>query len=163
NSWGAISGNGYNTDSQSFDALTRDGCVSLAGNQDVTIVFSAGNSGPGANTVHPPATAKNVISVGATENNRQTGTDGCGYGNTSPDKVMDRISCSSGAPCADQRKKPNIRAPGAPTQGAASRSLSYNGSGVCNQYWPAAQTLYTWSTAPSHSCPAIAGASALVR
>jgi hypothetical protein len=33
---------------------------------------------------------------------------------------------------------------------------------VCNQYWPAGQTLYGWSSGTSHSCPAHAGGAALV-
>ena len=54
-------------------------------------------------------------------------------------------------------------APGTHIQGAASRSLVYNGSGVCNQYWPAGQTLYCWSSGTSHSTPGISGGAALVR
>ena len=33
---------------------------------DFLLLFAAGNNGPGASTVASPATAKNVIAVGAT-------------------------------------------------------------------------------------------------
>src|SRR5262249_17756542 len=61
-----------------FDAATRDAVSSASGAQPLICVVSAGNSGPysGAVTrgfagvVQSPATAKNVISVGAVEQAR---------------------------------------------------------------------------------------------
>ncbi len=163
NSWGYTSGNSYNSDTQSHDNLVRDAQSGTTGNQELVIVFAAGNSGSAANTVAPPATGKNILCVGASENVRQTGTDGCGTSNTGANSAMDIIGFSSRGPCSDGRKKPDILAPGTHIQGAASRSLVYNGSGVCNQYWPAGQTLYCWSSGTSHSTPGIAGGAALVR
>jgi subtilisin-like proprotein convertase family protein len=163
NSWGYISGNSYNSDSQAHDVAVRDAQSGVGGNQELAIVFAAGNDGSAANTVRPPATAKNIICVGAEESNRQTGTDGCGTGNSGADNVRDVIGFSSRGPCSDLRKKPDIMAPGTHIEGAASRSLSYNGSGVCNQFWPVGQTLYAWSSGTSHSTPGIAGACALER
>ena len=64
NSWGAAVGGAYNSDSQRYDALVRDAQSGTAGNQEYTIVFSAGNSGPGANTTGSPGTGKNIITVG---------------------------------------------------------------------------------------------------
>lgn len=163
NSWGQTSGNNYTSDAQAHDNAVRDALTGTSLNQELSIIFAAGNSGSGANTVRPPATAKNIITVAAGENQRQTGTDGCGIGNTGADNVKDIISFSSRGPCSDARKKPDIAAPGTHIEGAASRSTNYNGSGVCNQYWPAGQTLYAWSSGTSHSCPATAGAAALTR
>jgi len=163
NSWGFTSGTTYNTDSQLHDQLVRDAVGGTAGNQELTIVFAAGNGGPSASTVHPPGTAKNIITVGAAENWRMTGTDGCGVGNTGADSALDIISFSSRGPTSDSRKKPEIMAPGTHIEGAASRATGYDGSGVCNQYWPTGQTLYAWSSGTSHSTPAISGACALVR
>ncbi len=41
-------------------------------------VFAAGNDGPGADPIDSPGTAKNVLTVGATENVRDNGVfDGC--------------------------------------------------------------------------------------
>lgn len=163
NSWGQTSGNNYPSDSQAHDTRVRDAQSGVTGNQELSIIFAAGNDGSGANTVRPPATAKNIICVGASENFRQTGTDGCGIGNSGANDARDIISFSSRGPCSDLRKKPDIMAPGTHIEGAASRSVSYNGAGVCNQYWPTGQTLYAWSSGTSHSTPAIAGAAALVR
>jgi hypothetical protein len=129
----------------------------------MSIVFAAGNSGPGASTVHPPGTAKNIITAGASENFRMTGTDGCAIGNTGADNAKDIIGFSGRGPTSDQRKKPDIMAPGTHIEGAASRAVGYNGIGVCNQYWPTGQTLYAWSSGTSHSTPGIAGACALLR
>ena len=163
NSWGYTSGNNYNADTQSHDASVRDALSGTAGNQELAIVFAAGNSGSGAGTVHPPGTGKNVLTVGASENFRQTGTDGCGIGNTGANSAMDIISFSGRGPTSDQRKKPEIVAPGTHVEGAASRATGYDGTGVCNQYWPTGQTLYAWSSGTSHSTPAVSGFCALIR
>ncbi|HET6204116.1 MAG TPA: proprotein convertase P-domain-containing protein [Planctomycetota bacterium] len=163
NSWGYTTGNNYNSDTQVHDARVRDAVTGTAGNQELTIVFANGNSGPTAGSVHPPGTGKNVLSVGASENDRQTGTDGCGVGNTGANDARDIISFSSRGPCSDGRKKPEIVAPGTHIQGAASRSLNYDGSGVCNAFFPAGQTLYCWSSGTSHSTPGVSGGAALVR
>lgn len=48
--------------------LVRDADSESDGNQEMTIVFAAGNSGSGSNTVGSPGTAKNIITVGASEN-----------------------------------------------------------------------------------------------
>ncbi|MBI1850852.1 MAG: proprotein convertase P-domain-containing protein [Planctomycetes bacterium] len=165
NSWGlnGAGANAYTTDSRQYDILVRDAASGTAGNQEMSIVFAAGNAGSAANTVGAPGTGKNVFTIGASENNRQTGTDGCGIANTGADNAKDVISFSSRGPCSDGRKKPDIMAPGTHIQGAASRSTVYDGTGVCNKFWPAGQTLYCWSSGTSHSTPAIAGASANVR
>jgi hypothetical protein len=162
NSWGYTSGNNYNTESQLHDVGVRDAVSGTAGNQEMTILFAAGNGGPGAGSIHPPGTGKNVIAVGASENWRMTGTDGCGTGNTGADSAKDIIGFSSRGPTSDQRKKPEIVAPGTHIEGAASRATAYNGSVVCNQYWPIGQTLYAWSSGTSHSTPAVAAACALL-
>ena len=165
NSWGlqGTGANAYTTDSRSYDILVRDAVSGTAGNQEMSIVFAAGNAGSGANTVTAPGTGKNVLTAGASENFRQTGTDGCGIANSGADSAKDIISFSSRGPCSDGRKKPDLMAPGTHVQAAASRSLTYDGTGVCNQYWPTGQTLYAWSSGTSHSTPGIAGAAALAR
>ena len=163
NSWGFTFGNNYNTESQLHDVGVRDAVSGTGGNQEMTILFAAGNSGPAGGSVHPPSTGKNVIAVGASENWRMTGTDGCGTGNTGADNAKDIIGFSGRGPTSDQRKKPEIVAPGTHIQGAASRATAYNGSVVCNQYWPIGQTLYAWSSGTSHSTPAVAAACALLQ
>lgn len=163
NSWGYTSGTTYNSDSQLHDVAVRDAVSGTSGNQELAIVFAAGNSGSGASTVHPPGTAKNIITVGAGENWRMDGTDGCAIANSGADNANDIASFSSRGPTSDSRKKPEICAPGTHIEGAASRATGYDGSGVCNQYWPSGQTLYAWSSGTSHSTPAISGACALLR
>ena len=71
NSWGSPAAGEYTQDSQDVDDFAWS-------HRDLTITFSAGNEGVDADanggvdgyTISSPATAKNVISVGATENDR---------------------------------------------------------------------------------------------
>jgi hypothetical protein len=167
NSWGAPVGGAYDSSSQAYDALTRDAAGGVAGNQQMLHIFAAGNDGPGANTVGSPGTAKNVLTVGATENVRDHGiTDGCGFNDA--DDADDLAVFSSRGPTDDSRVKPDLMAPGLHVQGPASQDAGFNGEGVCggspnppNFYYPAGQTLYTWSSGTSHSTPAVAGAASL--
>ena len=165
NSWGFINLFRYDTNAQEVDRVVRDAQSGVAGNQQMIVVFAAGNDGSGANTVSSPGTAKNVISVGASENFRQTGSDGCGIGNTGADSANDIISFSSRGPVnsagGDGRVKPDIVAPGTHIEAGVPQS-NYDGSSVCNQFFPAGQTLYGWSSGTSHSTPAVAGGAALV-
>lgn len=153
----------YDTEAQEYDSLVRDARPGVTGNQEMVIVFAAGNDGEyGTGTVGTPGTAKNVITVGAAENYRPTWTDGCGVRPTGADSAQDIASFSSRGPCDDSRVKPDIVAPGTHIQGAASQSPNYNGSGVCDTYMPPGQTLYAASSGTSHSTPAVAGAASLV-
>src|SRR6185295_14619701 len=170
NSWGFQDNLGnpiprYDTNAQSYDRIVRDAQTGVAGLQQLSIVFAAGNDGSGANTVSTPGTAKNVITVGAGENVRMTGTDGCGIANSGADSANDVISFSSRGPVnsagGDGRTKPEIMAPGTHIEAGVPQS-NYNGSSVCNQFFPAGQTLYGWSSGTSHSTPAVAGGAALV-
>ncbi|HMG35958.1 MAG TPA: S8 family serine peptidase [Blastocatellia bacterium] len=169
NSWGFTDNVGnpiprYDTNAQMYDSIVRD-AQTVAGLQQLTVVFAAGNDGSGGNTVSTPGTAKNVLTVGAGENVRMTGTDGCGIGNTGADSANDVISFSSRGPVnsagGDGRIKPEIMAPGTHIEAGVPQS-NYNGSSVCNQFFPAGQTLYGWSSGTSHSTPAVAGGAALV-
>ncbi|QUV99270.1 S8 family serine peptidase [Chloracidobacterium sp. MS 40/45] len=157
NSWGANTAGGYNVDSQTYDARTRDADTGTAGNQQLAMVFAAGNAGPGAQTVGAPGTAKNVITVGAAENvhshatanggNNPAGNDGCSVPDTGADSANDMISFSSRGPCADGRRKPDIVAPGthitgmayvtatsdpvSPPDNTGTGDPGFRGSGVC--------------------------------
>ena len=165
NSWGSDVAGAYTTDSQEYDVLARDaqpGAGAYAGNQEIAIVFAAGNAGSSANTVGSPGTAKNVITVGAAENVRPTWTDGCAVGPTGADSAQDIIGFSSRGPADDSRVKPDLVAPGTHIEGAASQANGYDGTGVCDQFMPVGQTLYAASSGTSHSTPAIAGAASLL-
>lgn len=168
NSWGCSGCAGtYDDSSQAYDVGIRDADLTAGGNQQLTIVFSAGNSGPGAGTIGSPGNGKNMITVGASENDRPSDesgswTDGCGIGPTGANNVMDVISFSSRGPAPGNRKKPEVIAPGTHIQGTASTNASYNGSGVCDQFRPGAQTVFAASSGTSHSTPAVAGLASLV-
>ncbi|MEO6393473.1 MAG: S8 family serine peptidase, partial [Pyrinomonadaceae bacterium] len=161
NSWGFQTVFRYDANAQEYDRIVRD-AQTAAGNQQLAVVFAAGNDGSGSNTVSSPGTAKNVITVGASENVRQTGSDGCAVANSGADSANDIINFSSRGPVnsagGDGRIKPEIVAPGTHIEAGIPQS-NYDGSSVCNQYWPAGQTLYGWSSGTSHSCPAVAGGS----
>jgi uncharacterized repeat protein (TIGR01451 family) len=166
NSWGIDNAGSYDTFAQTYDALTRDASSSVPGNQQMLHIFSAGNAGrSGASTIGTPGTAKNVLTVGATENVRDNGlADRCGH--TAANNADDIADYSARGPTADGRVKPDIMAPGTHVQGAASQDPAFDGSFVCgtdaNKYYPAGQTLYTWSSGTSHAAPAVAGAATLI-
>ena len=74
NSW-TYAGNEYDLAAASYDAAVRDALPGVPGSQPLVFVFSAGNAGAGdddgtggsADSIQSPATAKNVITVGALE------------------------------------------------------------------------------------------------
>ncbi len=188
NSWGAASP-AYSADSQRYDALVRDAApagsaVPVAGNQEMVVVFSAGNGGPGGGSVGWPGTAKNVITAGGTENVQAFGgADGCGVSDAGADSVQDIASFSSRGPTSDGRKKPDLVAPATHVSGGVAQAdgqradppavatgdanACFVGGGVCggvgSNFFPSGQEWYTASSGTSHSAPAIAGAAALVR
>jgi hypothetical protein len=156
----------YDFASQLYDAVVRDAQSGVAGLQQLAVIFSAGNGGSGANTVSTPGTAKNVITVGASENVRQTGTDGCGIANAGANNANEMAPFSSRGPVnsagGDGRVKPDIVAPGTHIQAGVPQS-NYDGSGLCGgKFFPPGQTLYSWNSGTSHSTPAVAGGAALV-
>ncbi len=166
NSWGDVS-NAYTLESQEYDARVRDAMPLLAGNQEISILFAAGNAGF-SKSVGSPGTAKNVISVAASESARNGGIDGCAVEDEDADNVQDIAFFSSAGPLGDGRLKPDLAAPGTHIQGAASQHAEFNGTLVCGQdidkpYFPVGQTLYTWSSGTSHATPQVAGAAALAR
>jgi hypothetical protein len=161
NSWGAYS-NAYTIDCQTYDSLVRDSVRTENGNQEMTIVFASGNQGP-TGALASPGSAKNLITVGASENLR-AGLDGCRIPTEGADDINSLIEFSSGGPTADGRTKPDICAPGTHIQGAKSQDRGNTGSGVCGPInYPLGQTLYTWSSGTSHAAPAVSGGAALVR
>jgi hypothetical protein len=167
NSWGFITGFEYDSHSRTYDQIVRDAQTGVPGLQQMIVVFSAGNDGPDAGTVTSPATAKNVIAVGAGENDRPAGLDGCDVGADGANSANDVIGFSSRGPVgvlfgtSDGRVKPDLMAPGTHIEAGIPQS-DYTGASVCNQYFPSGQTLYGWSSGTSHSCPAVAGGAALV-
>ncbi|MCY3003552.1 MAG: immunoglobulin domain-containing protein [Planctomycetota bacterium] len=159
NSWGTVNVYGiYNTRAQTYDSLTRDS-GSAAGNQPLLFVFAAGNSG--ASGVNAPGTAKNALTVGASEGSDNSGTDGCGMTASDADNIQQIASFSGRGPTADARTKPEIVVPGTHVVGRASQASGYTGSAVCDQYWPSSQSTYTWGSGTSFAAPAVSGVQSL--
>lgn len=183
NSWGTYNGGAYDITAQAFDALTRDAqpagsTFPAAGNQEMVMIVAAGNAGPAIQTVASPASAKNVFTVGAAESVQALGgADGCTVADSDANSANDMASLSSRGPTMDGRRKPDLVAPGThvsgglpqvalpPAEGQA--DVCFNGSGICggvgSNFFPAGQQFFTASSGTSHSAPAVAGASALLR
>jgi subtilisin-like proprotein convertase family protein len=78
NSWHYANDNAYDLAAARYDAAVRDALPGVPGSQPLLFVFGAGNAGQGANdgsggnpdSVQSPATAKNVITVGAIDQPR---------------------------------------------------------------------------------------------
>ncbi len=150
-------------------------------NQNFLVLFAAGNDGIDKNrdgvidpgSVIPPATSKNCLGVGASENYRSTGgyadyTWGGTWGRDFPaapisgDKISGTatpqgIAAFSGrGPTADGRIKPDIVAPGTDIISVRSRVAKGDGWGIYNDHY-----LYEGGT--SMATPLVAGTIALIR
>ncbi len=139
NSWGDSGTDGqYNSDSQAYDALVRNAqpagsTFPSTSNQEMVIVFSDSDDGPDSSTISPPGTAKNVITVGGTENvrsmstanggNNSAGDDGCTFPDTQANNANDIASFSGRGPCSDGRIKPDLVAPAIHITGGAPQSF----------------------------------------
>jgi hypothetical protein len=97
NSWGSAANGDYTTDSVNADTF-------IWSHKDMLVTFSAGNEGTDANangvvdndSIGSPATAKNVLTVGASENDR-SGNYQCdtGLSYTSHDAYQPGQTCNS--------------------------------------------------------------------
>lgn len=189
NSWGGGNSGIYSWEAQMYDGLVRDaqptGASSPApGNQEMTILIAAGNSGPRYRRHSDLASGKNTISVGATENVHPfSGLDGCQTGDDEADNADEMAIFSGRGPCEDGRFKPDIVAPGTHITGPAPVAVEaygyengtdqpgFIGDGICggvavnnrpNPYFPIGQKWYATSSGTSHSTPAVSGGAALV-
>jgi len=125
NSWGSSVAGAYTADSQAADQF-------MWTYKDMLVIFAAGNSGIDLNSdgvidldsTVSPATAKNVLTVGANENDRNvapfTSTTWNAWGYTTDPVASDpttnnpsgMAAFSSRGPCDDGRVKPDVVAPG---------------------------------------------------
>jgi hypothetical protein len=120
----------YSDASEAADAFMWD-------HPEFLLVFAAGNNGPGSTTVASPATAKNVLAVGATEHGSAAGG---------------LASFSSQGPTHDGRIKPDVTTPG------------YNIISADNDNDVTTNNCGTRSmSGTSMACPTAAGLAALVR
>ncbi len=172
NSWGANVAGQYDDFAVEVDTFAWQ-------HKDFTILFAAGNAGVDddgngvidLDSMGSPATAKNCISVGASENNKpvpapnpNSGTwSQFGY-NAEPiasDNMADdpwgMAAFSSRGPCDDGRIKPDVTAPGTWIASIRSIYADYDGWGdPINQY-------YMYMGGTSMATPLTAGSAALVR
>jgi hypothetical protein len=150
NSWGYTSGFGnYQYESIDIDVFTFL-------YKDFLFIVSAGNNGPGSNTVGMPSTAKNCLSVGSTY--RQ-----------SYDYDADYISeFSSRGPTDDSRRKPDLTAPGGydPPGGGVNPGNNWRAyilSSYPGQTWGSFSCSFSGMVGTSMAAPAVTAAAALVR
>ncbi|MEK6837068.1 MAG: S8 family serine peptidase, partial [Nanoarchaeota archaeon] len=151
NSWGGTT-NTYSSDSNEIDTFAWN-------YKNMTILFSAGNSGGGGSdgsggtnkTVGVQANAKNAIIVGATETNRS----GQGVDADNIDQVADFSSRGS---AADGRVKPDLVAPGTFIISSLSVRSGIDPCGDGN-----VNANYTYCSGTSMATPLVAGAAAIVR
>ena len=154
NSWGNDVQGEYDLDAAQFDELVRDADPSTPGDQPYILEFSAGNAGPGSETMDSPATGKNVIATGASENVPGTLAETYGLYADGPDTMAD---FSSRGPCADGRIKPDLVAPGTWIASAAS-SAAPDEAAIA---WTTIDNYYVYMGGTSMSGPHAAGAAAV--
>ncbi|MBW8864154.1 MAG: S8 family serine peptidase, partial [Verrucomicrobia bacterium] len=154
NSWGNDVAGDYDLDCAQFDELVRDADAGTAGYQPYILEFSAGNAGPGTQTIGSPASAKNVIATGASDN--VPGTYAETYG-LYADGIDTMADFSSRGPCTDGRIKPDVVAPGTWIASAASAAAPDEASIA----WTAIDDLYVYMGGTSMSGPHAAGAAAV--
>jgi hypothetical protein len=197
--WGASVGNQswnspvslgqYTESSMTLDQLVIDarpaglsdvaGCPSplaFNGEQSMAMVFSAGNFGfitslntERPNSIGPPATAKNVITVGATGGDRTTLTcSGLPYLNEGIGQVAQFSSRGRKfgpglTPLHSTPIKPDVVAPGVHVFSTVPYQAStYSCPFACQQYYPASPlTYHTYANGTSFAAPAVTGAAAL--
>ncbi|MBO8164259.1 MAG: S8 family serine peptidase [Brevibacillus sp.] len=127
-------------------------------NKDMTILVAAGNLGDeGPTTVGTPATAKNVIAVGASENIRPTVSQQATGTSKYADDADDVADFSSQGPTADGRIKPDIVAPGSMILSTRSSLASDNAFDLpYNEH-------YAYMSGTSMAAPVLAGGVAQIR
>jgi len=166
NSWGSAVEGEYTSYSQDVDEYVWN-------HKDFTILFAAGNDGIDSNSdgvvdldsMGSPGTAKNCITVGATENDRPSINSKWSAFGFSANPIRDDLvaddpdgmaAFSSRGPADDSRIKPDIVAPG--TYIASTRSSVASGPG-----WGTIDANYIYMGGTSMATPLTAGAATVVR
>lgn len=183
NSWGAATSSVYRVSSNEVDDFVHT-------HKDMLIVISAGNEGTAADPTPPskrnaktgcvdwlsigsPATAKNALTVGASQSKRTSGgLSTLKYGGAWPQDFPDPpikdelisgnpeslAAFSSRGPCDTYRIKPDVAAPGTDIVSCKSRLAPTR-----NFWGPHTSSDYAYMGGTSMSAPLVSGCAALVR
>ncbi|OGQ15580.1 MAG: hypothetical protein A3B70_01240 [Deltaproteobacteria bacterium RIFCSPHIGHO2_02_FULL_40_11] len=174
NSWGNPSSQGYDQYAKTVDEY-------IWKNPDMLVVFAAGNSGEDQDkdgvidegSLLSPAVAKNVLTVGASENyvleggiqrewgklrngDQKWGTEPIAS-DTPSDNENGIAAFSSRGPTEDGRIKPDIVAPGTNILSARSHHEE------ATPLWGAFNEHYAWSGGTSMATPLVSGTASLIR
>ena len=185
NSWGSNVAGQYTASSADVDQFMWE-------HRDMLIVFSAGNAGTdadnngqiNADSIGSPGTAKNCLTVGASESQRPIGSTpvpginvtwpvfnaakfslmaGAGHVSDNPEG----LACfSSRGPTDDGRIKPDVVAPGTNILSTRTSQIPAGDDPLWGDVTPSASPLrdvYCWSGGTSMSTPLVAGFAACVR
>ncbi len=175
NSWGSAASFGtYEKMAATVDQVMFE-------KQDLLIIFAAGNSGVDKdkdgridpNSIGTPGTAKNALTVGASENFTTTGGIQKKVGelnsakdnwpvppitlSTMSDNINGLAMFSSRGPTSDGRIKPDIVAPGTNILSVKSQQPT------AEKLWGEYNSNYVWSGGTSMATPLTAGAAAVAR
>ena len=170
NSWGTGGAGSYDNEAVDVDQFCWD-------NKDFLILFAAGNAGRDKDldgvvdlySIDSPATAKNCLTVGASESFRTAGgLSDTAYGEVRnyygqpiasdlfSNNIRGLAAFSSHGPCLDGRRKPDLVAPG--TNILSTRSAYQEGNG-----WGEYDDWYYYSGGSSMATPITAGAATILR
>ncbi len=176
NSWGGGEPGVYNERCEDLDRFVWE-------HKNFLVLVAAGNDGQQSSSgieavdqgsVTSPGTAKNCLTVGASENSRQSQFPDT-YGNWWPqkfpyapfnsdgmvDSIDDIVAFSSRGPCEDGRRKPDVIAPG--TFILSTRSSQIPSNNFAWGAYPPARNYYMYMGGTSMATPLVAGCAALVR
>lgn len=162
NSWGGPTGFSQGQpEFGGYDILSSIVDNFIWNNKDYLVLFAAGNAGSDADTIGSPGTAKNVLTVGASQNNRPNVTFNGIPESFDPAQV---IGFSSRGPTDDGRVKPEIVAPGTSVLSVRAEQAAPETVDFFDLFRPAPDNAnYAYSRGTSMATPLTAGAAALVR